>query len=48
MSHLFHPDVPLEFIRRVFTMMADTPRHTYQILTKHSKRLASLAGAWRG
>ena len=24
--------------------MADTPRHTYQILTKRSKRLASLAG----
>ena len=44
MSDLFHPDVPLEFIRRVFTVMADTPRHTYQILTKRSKRLASLAG----
>ena len=44
MSDLFHPDVPLEFIRRVFAVMADTPRHTYQILTKRSKRLASLAG----
>ena len=43
MSDLFHPDVPLEFIQRVFTVMADTPRHTYQILTKRSKRLASLA-----
>ena len=44
MSDLFHPDVPLDFIQRVFQVMADTPRHTYQILTKRSKRLASLAG----
>ena len=44
MSDLFHPEVPLDFIRRVFVVMADTPQHTYQILTKRSKRLASLAG----
>ena len=44
MSDLFHPDVPLEFIQRVFAVMADTPQHTYQILTKRSKRLATLAG----
>ena len=43
MSDLFHPEVPLDFIRRVFEVMADTPRHTYQILTKRSQRLASLA-----
>ena len=40
MSDLFHPDVPLEFIERVFAVMADTPRHTFQVLTKRSKRLA--------
>ena len=44
MSDLFHLDVPLEFIRQVFEVMADTRRYTYQILTKRSKRLASLAG----
>lgn len=44
MSDLFHPEVPLEFIRRVFEVMADTPQHTYQILTKRSKRLRDLAG----
>ena len=44
MSNLVHLDVPLEFIRQVFEVMADTPRHTYQILTKRSKRLAALAG----
>ena len=43
MSDLFHPEVPVAFIHQVFTVMADTPRHTYQILTKRSKRLASLA-----
>ena len=43
MSDLFHRDVPLDFIQRVFKVMADTPRHTYQILTKRSKRLASVA-----
>lgn len=43
MSDLFHPEVPLAFIQKVFAVMADTPRHTYQILTKRSKRLAALA-----
>lgn len=43
MSDLFHPDVPLHFICRVFEVMAETPQHTYQVLTKRSKRLASVA-----
>ena len=43
MSDLFHPQVPLGFIQSVFDVMADTPRHTYQILTKRSKRLRTLA-----
>ena len=43
MSDLFHPGVPLDFIMRAFDVMADTPQHTYQILTKRSKRLVSVA-----
>lgn len=43
MSDLFHPEVPIDFIRRVFDVMAETPRHTYQILTKRSQRLRQLA-----
>ena len=43
MSDLFHDDVPLEFVQRVFEVMADTPRHTYQVLTKRAHRLARLA-----
>ncbi|MCB2212977.1 phage Gp37/Gp68 family protein [bacterium] len=42
MSDLFHPDVPLEFIQSVFTVMRETP-HLYQILTKRDRRLAKLA-----
>ncbi len=42
MSDLFHPEVPLEFIQKVFEVMNNTPQHTYQILTKRSERLKEL------
>lgn len=45
MSDLFHPEVPLGYIQRVFEVMADTPQHTYQILTKRSKRLTEVASS---
>jgi protein gp37 len=45
MSDLFHPDVPDEFIGSVFDTMAACPQHTFQVLTKRSKRLAALAGS---
>jgi protein gp37 len=44
MSDLFHEDVPLDFIRRVFDVMARAPQHRFQILTKRSGRLAELSG----
>lgn len=44
MSDLFHPDVPLEFIQRVFAVMSRCPQHTFQILTKRTERLRQLAG----
>src|SRR4051812_33939215 len=43
MSDLFHSEIPTEFITQVFQTMAETPQHTYQILTKRSKRLAKIA-----
>lgn len=43
MSDLFHPDVPEEFIERVFQTMVDCPQHTFQVLTKRSRRLRELA-----
>ena len=43
MSDLFHPDVPLAFIKSVFEVMNDTPQHNYQVLTKRSERLREVA-----
>ena len=43
MSDLFHARVPLTFVRNVFDVIADTPQHTYQVLTKRSLRLRRLA-----
>lgn len=39
MSDLFHRDVPDGYIQQVFKMMAETPRHTYQLLTKRPHRM---------
>jgi protein gp37 len=43
MSDLFHVDVSEEYLQLVFDVMRQTPRHTYQILTKRAERLARLA-----
>jgi protein gp37 len=42
MSDLFHKDVPLPFIQKVFEVMNNTPQHTYQVLTKRAERLYEL------
>jgi len=39
MSDLFHEDVPFEYVDNVFAVMALTPQHTYQILTKRANRM---------
>lgn len=44
LSDLFHKDVPVGFIRRVFAVMAATPHHTYQVLTKRADRLLAVSG----
>ena len=55
MSDLFHPQIPVVFIKKVFKVMNDTPQHTYQILTKRADRLFELheqlnwsANIWMG
>jgi len=45
MSDLFHEDVPLEYIQKVFSVMAVAKQHTFQVLTKRSTRLAELSPA---
>ncbi|UKD51054.1 phage Gp37/Gp68 family protein [Amycolatopsis sp. FU40] len=43
MSDLFHAKVPIGFIRDVLAVIADTPQHTYQVLTKRSLRMRRVA-----
>jgi protein gp37 len=43
MSDLFHEDIPLDFISRVFQTMVSCPQHIFQILTKRSERLQDIA-----
>lgn len=39
MSDLFQESVPYEFIDEVMSVISQTPRHTYQILTKRAERM---------
>lgn len=39
MSDLFHKDVPLNYIQKVFKVMNENPKHTFQVLTKRSDLL---------
>src|SRR5436309_2018644 len=55
MSDLFHKDVPLDYIKRVFGVMRRADWHTFQVLTKRSDRVAELspeidwpANVWMG
>jgi protein gp37 len=43
MSDLFHEEVPIDFILKIFETMSATPQHTYQVLTKRAERLEELA-----
>ena len=47
MSDLFHERVPDVYIDQVFDVVAKTPRHTYQILTKRAQRMARYFGRGR-
>lgn len=55
MSDLFHDNVPLSFIQRVFETMRECPQHVFQVLTKRSGRLRRVsneidwpANVWMG
>jgi protein gp37 len=43
MSDLFHKNVPLEFIQKVFNVMQRAHWHRFQVLTKRSERLRELS-----
>jgi protein gp37 len=42
MSDLFHEEVPLDYIQRVFDVMRRAHWHRFQVLTKRADRLADL------
>lgn len=42
MSDLFHEDIPVSFIKKVFAVMNDNPNHVFQVLTKRAERLFKL------
>jgi protein gp37 len=49
MSDLFHENVSFEFISEVFDVMERCPQHTFQVLTKRSKRFSQIShiiGDW--
>ncbi len=55
MSDLFHKDVPLDFIKKVFKVMNDNKRHIFQVLTKrgdilekYSSELDWTSNIWMG
>ncbi len=55
MSDLFHKDVPVDFVQRVFDVMRRADWHIFQILTKRADRLEELspeidwpANVWMG
>jgi len=55
MSDLFHEDVPLSFIQRVFSVMNENPQHVFQVLTKradvllqYNKELKWTHNIWMG
>jgi protein gp37 len=45
MSDLFHARVESEFVARVWEVMAQTPKHTYQVLTKRPERATKVLEA---
>jgi len=42
MSDLFHEDVPVAYVQRVFEVMASARWHVFQVLTKRAERLESI------
>lgn len=40
MSDLFHKDIPIAYLQKVFTVMNENSKHTFQVLTKRADVLA--------
>ncbi len=42
MSDLFHKNISVDFIKKVFKVMNNNPQHVFQVLTKRAERLLEL------
>ncbi len=43
MGDPWHPDVPIDFLKRMFTVMNECQRHTFFTLTKRTERMVETA-----
>jgi len=39
MSDIFHEDMPVFYLNKIFNVIKETPHHTYQVLTKRADRM---------
>ena len=39
MSDIFHENMPIEYLNKIFEVIEQTPQHTYQILTKRADKM---------
>ena len=46
MSDLYHPEIPDDYLAKVFAVMNDLPQHIFQVLTKRPRRAAKYPGPW--
>lgn len=46
MGDLFHPEISESHIMKAVAVMASTPQHVYQVLTKRTERLLKMDIAW--
>jgi protein gp37 len=47
MSDVFHEDIPLSFVQKIFDTMATADWHVFQVLTKRHERMLELASVIR-
>jgi protein gp37 len=47
MSDLFHEEIPVAYVRRVFDVMRRATQHQFQVLTKRSARMATVVAKIR-
>jgi protein gp37 len=43
MSDLFHKDIPLDYLQKIFKTMNECPQHIFQVLTKRAEQLEELS-----